>query len=153
MDRKRANWFHLLNPLQSDECEVQMKGRNRVKQGFKGLKRLENGLCTWERMSEKRKKKHLSAFERGMTVGAPVGVCQELQSCWIFSSSTVSRVYLQWSTSSQQQTGGKNSSLMKEAKEGWHKFLCINRRSESAHCNIRMESQIVCMPSVGWLKS
>ena len=45
------------------------------------------------------KTKYLSAFERGMVVGARHTVlCQELQRCWGFSCSTVSRVYQEWST-------------------------------------------------------
>ena len=48
------------------------------------------------------KTKDLSAFERGMVVGAgtPVWVCQELQRCWVFlHTQDVSRmVYQEWST-------------------------------------------------------
>ena len=44
------------------------------------------------------KTKDLSAFERGMVVGARhTGLCQELQRCWVFHS-TVSRVYQEQST-------------------------------------------------------
>ena len=45
------------------------------------------------------KTKYLSAFEWGMAVGARCnGLCQELQRCWVFPQSTVSRVYHEWST-------------------------------------------------------
>jgi hypothetical protein len=44
------------------------------------------------------KTKYLHAFEWGIEVGARLtGLCQELQSCWIFHT-TVSRVYQEWST-------------------------------------------------------
>jgi hypothetical protein len=43
--------------------------------------------------------KYLSAFERGMVVGARrTGLCEELQRCLVLHTRTVSRVYYERST-------------------------------------------------------
>ena len=51
-------------------------------------------MYVWHSESELARQKYLSAFERGMVVGARrTGLCQELQRRLVFPHSTVSCVY------------------------------------------------------------
>ena len=77
------------------------------------------------------KTKDLSAFERGMVVGARhTGLSQELQRCWVFHT-TVSCVYQEWSTT--QRTSSQLAQLWEALESTWGSIPVERFRTLGVH--------------------